>query len=49
MGLFAGVKVGEGKGHWVRLPFWIWAIRVDDSVGQVAWDVAVWGRRQVYI
>lgn len=49
MGLFAGVKVVEGKGQWVRLPFWFGAIRLDDSVGHVAWVVAVWGRRNVFI
>ena len=49
MGLFAGVNVVEGKGQWVRLPFWFWAIRVEDRVGQVAWVVAVWGSRDVSI
>ena len=47
MCLFAGVKVVEGKGQWVRLPLWFWAIRVDVSVVQAVWDVAVWGSRDV--
>lgn len=32
MDLFAGVKVVEGKGQWVRLRVWFWAIRGDDNV-----------------